>query len=553
MERIICGIATIKGREDALKETIHSIINQVDKIIVYQNGYSQIFNFLKNNKIEVYSSLNTGIDMGDAGKFYKLSEYKNDYYFSIDDDLVYPSDYVKTSLDVLKKYKNEIIVTYHGRTLIENAKSYYRDAKVKYKCLDDVSKYDFVHFGGTGVMAFHTSFVKVHFNYFKHPNMADIWVGLFARENNIPILVIPHSANWIKYSNKFDANDTIYNNHVGNSIIQDSLILNFNKKEIIKYKETVNDKIYFLIPSFNRYDKLSNLLRQIKNETNCGVILYDDASTDERYGMFSKQFNNVKYLRGDSNNGKSKYNETIKTLFNEALNSDGDYFVLIADDFILCKSFVEKLSPFLDEFNITNVFSLRPEGWGRLGWIDGAMSLSKGGVKTLLPLIPENLKVVEGKSTGVWRRITDYFSVTNKGRYKLIALNYSLCQHDGNDDSKLHPKHRLKTPIVAHNFYDYFYGVEIKIVGISETKVFKKKERDTSNGDEQINTNTEVETIKPKIEKRPVVNSDIKKNKETLFTPEKKDENKPKSTVSKIPHDLLIGKLRKQKLRFGKR
>jgi hypothetical protein len=550
MERIICGIATIKGREGALKETIHSIINQVDKIIVYQNGYSEIFNFLKSNKIEVYSSLNTGIDMGDAGKFYKLSEYKNDYYFSIDDDLVYPSDYVKKSLDVLKKYKNEIIVTYHGRTLIENAKSYYRDAKVKYKCLDDVSNYDFVHFGGTGVMAFHTSFVKVQFNYFKHPNMADIWVGLFARENNIPILVIPHSANWIKYSNKFDANDTIYNNHVGNSIIQDSLILNFNKKEIIKYKETVNDKIYFLIPSFDRYDKLSNLLRQIKNETNCGVILYDDASTDERYGMFSKQFNNVKYLRGSSNNGKSKYNETIKTLFNEALNSDGDYFVLIADDFILCKSFIEKLSPFLDEFNITNVFSLRPEGWGRLGWVDGAMSLSKGGIETLLPLIPKELKVVEGKSTGVWRRITDYFSVTNKSRYKLIALNYSLCQHDGNDDSKLHPKHRLKTPIVANNFYDDFYGKEIKILGISETKIFKKK-RDILNGDETIDINNDI--VEPKIEKRPVINSDIKKDKEVLYIPEKDKVDKPKPTVSKIPNDLLMGKLRKRNLRFGKR
>jgi hypothetical protein len=551
MERIICGIATIKGREDALKETVHSIINQVDKLIVYQNGYKEIFNFLKNSKIEVYSSLDTGIDMGDAAKFYKLSEYKNDYYFSIDDDLIYPSDYVKKSLDVLKKYKNEIIVTYHGRTLIENAKSYYKDAKVKYKCLDDVSNYDFVHFGGTGVMAFHTSFVKVQFNYFKHPNMADIWVGLFARENNIPILVIPHYENWIRYSDKFDANDTIYNNHTGNSIIQDSLILNFNKKEIIKYKKTVNDKIYFLIPSFNRYDKLSNLLRQIKNETNCGVILYDDASTDERYSMFSEEFNNVKYLRGNLNNGKSKYNETIKTLFNEGLDSDGDYFILIADDFILCKSFVEKLLPFLDEFNITNVFSLRPEGWGRLGWIDGAMSLSKGGIKTLLPLIPENLKMVEGKSTGVWRIVTDYFSVTNKSRYKLIALNYSLCQHDGNDDSKLHPKHRLKTPIVANNFYDDFYGKEIKICGVSDTKILKKKQKDTSNGDEQINTNIGEEVIKPKIAVKPIVNSDISRNKEKLHIPENK--NTKKTPITKISNDIMLGKLRKGNLKFGKR
>jgi len=552
MEKIICGVATVKGREEALKETVNSIINQVDKLIIYQNGYKEIFDFLKNDKIEVYSSIETGIDMGDAGKFYKLSEYKNNYYFSIDDDLIYPSDYVKVSLENLINYKNEIIVTYHGRTLLENAKSYYKDAKIKHKCLDTVNYYDFVHFGGTGVMAFHTSFVKINFNYFKHPNMADIWVGLFARENNIPILVIPHTSNWIKYSDKFDTNDTIYNTHISNSIIQDSLILNFNKKQIIKYKQIVNDNIYFLIPSFNRYDKLLNLLKQINDEAKCNVILYNDASTDERYKTINHNFNNVKCIHGSVNNGKSKYNETIKILFNEALNSGGDYFVLIADDFILCKSFIEKLSPFLNEYSITNVFSLRPEGWGRLGWVDGAISASRGGISNLIPLIPDNLKVVEGKSTGVWRKITDYFSVTNKTNYKLIALNYSLCQHDGNDDSKLHPKHRLKTPITATNFYDYFYGEEIKIVGVSDANGIKKKLKGILSGENVGND----EPIKIKPETKPVSKSDISPKKEKLFIPEneKVDNDKHKKPpISKISESLNMAKLRKQRLKFGKR
>ena len=81
---VVCGIATTINRKDGLKQSVESILNQVNKLIVYQNGYKEIFDFLNNPKIEVISSLDTHIDMGDAGKYYKLSDYKNCYYFSIE-------------------------------------------------------------------------------------------------------------------------------------------------------------------------------------------------------------------------------------------------------------------------------------------------------------------------------------------------------------------------------------------------------------------------------------------------------------------------------------
>jgi hypothetical protein len=550
MDKIICGLATMVGREEALKETVMSIINQVDKLIVYQNGYSEIFDFLKNEKIEVYSSVNTGIDMGDAGKFYKLSEYKDHYYLSIDDDLIYPLDYVSNLLNNLKDYNNKIIVTHHGRTLRHDAKSYYRDVKVKYKCLDDVYNYEFVHFGGTGVMAFHTSFVKLKFEYIKTPNMADIWVGLFARENNIPILVLPHKSGWIKYSDKIDENKTIYNTHLNNSTIQDSLIIHFDKSKIIKYENDFNYKMCFLIPSYNRYDKLSRLLTQINNETTAKVIIYNDASTDNRYLDIEKQFMNVKVIHGSKNNGKANYQQTMSTLFTEANNSDSDYFILIADDFILCKSFQNIIKPYLNEYYITNVFSLRPEGWGRLGWVDGAFSASKGGLSLIHSILPKTLKNVENKSTGVWKKVTDYFTTVNKTNYKLIALNYSLTQHDGNDDSKLHPIHRLKTPIVAHNFYDDYYGDEIKVTGESKYNGdIKKKSSDaTPNGNSYNKTsNTEIKLPEKGPESKPINNSQTTSKPVKLHKPEQKN------TISRIPNDIALGKLRKSNLRFGKR
>jgi hypothetical protein len=550
MDRIICGLATMVGREEALRETVLSIINQVDKLIIYQNGYNEIFDFLKNEKIEVYSSINTGIDMGDAGKFYKLSEYQNDYYLSIDDDLIYPPDYVHNLINNLKNYNNKIIVSHHGRILTPDAKSYYRDAKVKYKCLDDVNVYEFVHFGGTGVMAFHTSFVKLKFEYFKTPNMADIWVGLFAKENNIPILILPHKSGWIKYSDKIDDNKTIYNTHINNSSTQDLLIKNFDKTTITKYTIDSYNRICFLIPSYNRYDKLSNLLLQINNETTARVIVYNDASKDDRYLNIEKIFKDVKVIHGVSNNGKGNYQKTMFTLFSEANKTDSDYFILIADDFILCKSFQNVIKPYLNEYYITNVFSLREEGWGRFGWVDGAFSASKGGLSLINSIIPKTLINVEGKSTGVWKKVTDYFSTTNKSDYRLIALNYSLCQHDGNDDSKLHPIHRLKSPITAHNFYDDFYGEEIKIIGESSVKssakssVKKKSLGVISNGEKEI---IPIEPPKKEPELKPIIKSNIQSTPNKLHIPN------TNTTISKITNDTSIGRLRKRNLRLGNR
>ena len=109
-DSIVCGMATIESRKESLKETVSSIINQVDKLIIYQNGYYEIFDFLKNPKIEVISSLHTGVDMGDAGKFYKLNEYDNCYYFSVDDDLIYPEKYFSETLRRCNEFENKKVI-----------------------------------------------------------------------------------------------------------------------------------------------------------------------------------------------------------------------------------------------------------------------------------------------------------------------------------------------------------------------------------------------------------------------------------------------------------
>ena len=337
-QQVICGLATIVGRKDSLKETIASIISQVDKIIVYQNGFKEIYSFLQDPKIEVISSFDTGIDMGDAGKFYKIKNYPNHYYFSIDDDLIYPDDYVNSMLKKLQNYHNSLIVTLHGRILKKDAKSYYKDISENFRCLDEVVEDRFVHFGGTGVMAFHTSSFNMSFDICKAPNMADIWVGLLSRKENIPILVVKHQADWLKYSDKFDHNQTIYREYKSKHGIQDRLIQEFDSSHVLKKNNSFlkeknhKKKIVFLSCSYKRQNvskmfknSLLNLQDDFSNLYEFTNIVVDSESTNKEVFFNDPRF---EYLEHPNLPISDKWSYGLQKLH----NIDFDYVFIIGSD-----------------------------------------------------------------------------------------------------------------------------------------------------------------------------------------------------------------------------
>ena len=313
-------------------------------------------------------------------------------------------------------------------------------------------------------------------------------------------------------------------------------------------------KFTFLIPSFNRYDKLINLVNQINEYQNADILIYNDASNDDRYQNLPIIFNNITLINNKINNGKLNYNKTLIELFNTGIQKNSDYYVLLADDFILCKDFIKNLSPFLNLNNIVNIFSIRDKCWGKSGWVDGALVSSTEGIKVITSMVPKNLKAIEGKSTGVWESVTLKFSNQNVGEFKLVNLNYSLTQHDGNDDSKLHPNHRLKFPIVANNFYDYFYGSEIKIIGESQyiSGIKKKGSIDIRNGNKIKNNGPDKPYIPP-VPTEPTINSSIEFNKDKLNSIKDGLKTPKQSRINKIGVDVFLAKSRKRNLRLGGR
>lgn len=201
---IVFGVASIESRSSSLVDVIGSIYNQADKIFIYQNGYKR--NDLVNdplNKITYISSLETGVDKGDAGKFYFLKNLSDCFYFSIDDDLVYPPNYVDKIISKIKNSNRPLIVSCGGGIFKPNAKKWFEDVWINFGCLECESEDVLLHFGSTGAMAFHTSYFRPAFDLFEKENMADAWIGLEANRQGIPIIGIAHPYGWIKLTSDF--------------------------------------------------------------------------------------------------------------------------------------------------------------------------------------------------------------------------------------------------------------------------------------------------------------------------------------------------------------
>jgi hypothetical protein len=215
-------IASIPDREDLLRQTVESLTGQVNQINVMLNGYKHIPKYLHKTKVE-NSYLSCKImdnSKGDAAKFWGLKWFFG-YIFTCDDDLLYPPDYVETMITKLREYDNQVILTNHGRIMepkpVTNAytdrKGGIRNPDSKFHCLLDAPREEYLDIGGTGVMAWHSDYFFPDYDRIDIPNMADIWVAKFAKEQGCKILHNPHREGWIQY---LHPKHTIWDDHFEN-------------------------------------------------------------------------------------------------------------------------------------------------------------------------------------------------------------------------------------------------------------------------------------------------------------------------------------------------
>lgn len=209
--RIVVGMATMPGREEAFKRALDSIRSQVDMVYIWDNSLC-------------------AIDLTDNGKFAGLLLCDEPcYYFSCDDDLIYPPDYIERMVEAIERTGS--IISCHGRILSGVDLRYY-DQHNFYSCLTRVEYSGELDVCGTGVLGFRTDYFNpVHLSINLNHKMTDLLFSYYVAKEGKQMFMLSHDAYWIKQID-VDTNTSI---HATEKTDQRRLIHTANEIYKLKY------------------------------------------------------------------------------------------------------------------------------------------------------------------------------------------------------------------------------------------------------------------------------------------------------------------------------
>ena len=219
---IIANIATYPERKSSLEIVIKSILHQVDILNVYLNEYNEIPDFLNNAKINCVLGKDGNGNMKDNGKFYFLKETpKNSYYFTIDDDIIYPKNYVHNLVEKLHKYDNKFVVGVHGMIFPQYFADFVETRRV-FNFFQKLSNDIKVSALGTGTVAFHRSVLNdFSIDFFEKTGMADLYFAAYCKKSDISMICIEHGEGWLI---EIEQEKTLWNDSRDSHLNQNALI-----------------------------------------------------------------------------------------------------------------------------------------------------------------------------------------------------------------------------------------------------------------------------------------------------------------------------------------
>jgi hypothetical protein len=490
-------LPTIPGREALAKKVIRSFLAQeVGKIFVFLNGHTdmQRLSFRRHKNI-VYIPKKKGT--GPISRFQHITssaygDFK--YIFTVDDDILYPLDYVSSTIEQLNEHGDSYAISYHVSSWKTGAPFYQERSttRIETETKDSI----IMPFGGSGASAYSRKlFSKMESSeipkeIFEYND--DIWLSSFVQNQGYLFLRPATRKNWMSIQrphpskNLFESEKSSgfkrRNNKLKIAIDKYNLKLNrVRSKELVKQAKPKNKyDIFIYIKTYNRAAEVINLLRDLSMPTNLsiGVKVYDDSSHGYEgvQSFISKR--NWEYHRFRVNNGKLKAWLVSNEILSDAKSRNSKYFMILPDDIRLCDDFLNRSitvwNRIQDDKKAALVLardSSRDQGSGpgpcwtgispklvnkfvwETGWVD-EMFISE---KKYFEILEYSCNEVSPKrfrtkniSSGVGRQAS--LRIVNSG-HKLYCVDRSLVRFVG-CESKMNKEERILNPMVALGFID---------------------------------------------------------------------------------------------------
>ncbi len=188
-------MAVIPERIENVPIIISKILPQCDLLYVNLIGFSAAPDFLDHEKIII----NTFMRGGSEVRFFNyLEQEPNTYFFTVDDDILYPTDYTKRMVSAMAAYDNSAVMCVHGSIIdLTRNENFYSEARKVYSFKSYLPRERLVMLPGVGTSCFFRSNVMIDYHDFVCENMSDVFVGVFLAKQGVDIFTIKRESDWL--------------------------------------------------------------------------------------------------------------------------------------------------------------------------------------------------------------------------------------------------------------------------------------------------------------------------------------------------------------------
>jgi hypothetical protein len=201
-------MAVQEWRKETAAQGICSVLPFLDSLTVVCNGFSYD-GFLEERMLEfpdVISVVEYPENRGSIVKYIgqrvlmeTLDPLKGEtgFYFPLDDDILYPADYVNRHLAWQYKEKSRSITCFHGRTFNpDDGMKGYLQSRVKHPYYEPLESPVPVLVGGSATSCIPVPHVWVDIDY-DYSRCDDLYLAARAALRGVGYLELPHSKGWI--------------------------------------------------------------------------------------------------------------------------------------------------------------------------------------------------------------------------------------------------------------------------------------------------------------------------------------------------------------------
>lgn len=195
----VAVMATFSPRFANLPRVVRSLAPQVDALLIYVNDAPERFPDLSEwSNVHIFFAKNWAGDLSANGKMHHLDFLHNCYVFSVDDDFLFPPDYVARLTDLLDHCQRRCCLAVHGSIFPPKVRWYYERTRT-FGSQQSLRRHQLVTLAGSGTFAFHQSTLPVRFDDFRAQVMVDLILSREARRNGLPIFAIARPERWLPF------------------------------------------------------------------------------------------------------------------------------------------------------------------------------------------------------------------------------------------------------------------------------------------------------------------------------------------------------------------